>query len=64
MHMFKNLLLAGTAAALLAVQPVHAQTANDAARIDRIERAYLDALAARLNLPAEVRASLDREALA
>lgn len=28
------------------------------------ERAYLDALAARLNLPAEVRSSLDREALA
>lgn len=28
------------------------------------ERAYLDALAARLNLPVEVRASLDREALA
>lgn len=32
------MLLAGTAASLLAIQPLHAQTANDAARIDRIER--------------------------
>lgn len=38
MSTLRTLLLAGTAASLLALQPAHAQTANDAARIDRIER--------------------------
>ena len=38
MRMSKIFLLAGTAASLITVQPALAQTANDAARLDRIER--------------------------
>ncbi len=38
MRIFRSTLLVGAATALLMMQPVHAQTATDAARIDRIER--------------------------